>query len=219
MFASPRSLLSNHRTITEQEREFFANQWGKVKKKRKSSSRNKHYSFTVSCPTVFRYDAHRLQISSSKSRKEKMDKSKNKSLKEFVQEQNDALSDVSDSTQSVLSQCLTSQEASTQDSEVPPSNVPALKSNEGTLPARRVSLQNGDTQLGSRTDGDPGRKGKHGGGRELSKTSLAKPMKPTLKSKRRLLPSSPEPTPDDTVTVSLDIWLAIEPPTYLSLPK
>lgn len=51
---APRSLLSNHRMfIIEREREFFANQWGKVKKKRKSS-RNKHYSFTVSCPTFFR---------------------------------------------------------------------------------------------------------------------------------------------------------------------
>lgn len=155
----------------KREREFFANQWGKVKKKRKSASRNKHYSFT---------------ISSAGSKKEKMEK--NKSLKEFVRQQNDTASN-----------------DSTGDSdELPIPEIPAPKSNEDTLPARRrksVSQQHGDSQLGSRTDGDPNRKGKRGRGtRETSKTSLAQPTKLVLKGKRRLRLSSPEPTPDDTVT-------------------
>jgi hypothetical protein len=41
--------------LTGQERDFFANQWGKGKaKKKKRSSRNKHYSFTVGCLAAFR---------------------------------------------------------------------------------------------------------------------------------------------------------------------
>ena len=120
--------------------------------------------------------------------------------------------------------CLTSPEDSTELSdEIPLSKPPGLKSNEDTLPARRrksVSQQNGATQMGSRTDGDPGRKGKRGSGaREASKTSLAQPTKPILKGKRRLRLSSPEPTLDDRVTVSLDVRVTIEPQTHMSLPK
>src|SRR6266702_2492003 len=58
MYAPLDRCFANHRRLTEREREFFANQWGKVKKK-KRASRNKHYSFMVSCPAVFRYKSHR----------------------------------------------------------------------------------------------------------------------------------------------------------------
>lgn len=156
----------------KQERDFFAKQWGKVKKK-KTSSRNKHYSFT---------------ISGAGPKKEKMDK--NKSLKEFVQQQNDSQSDYS-----------------TEDSdEIPLSKFQVPKYNEGTSPARRskrTSHRSHNTYVGSHPDDDPRRKGKHGSVfRETSKTSPVQPTKAMLKfkGKRRRRLSSPDSPPDDTFT-------------------
>jgi len=86
---------------TEKQRDFFANQWGKVKKKKKSQT--SRYSFTVSCLAVFGYKPYRLQTSRAGSKKGRMGRmEKNKSLEEFVQQQNDSdsESDVSDTTQS-----------------------------------------------------------------------------------------------------------------------
>ncbi|KAH9043764.1 hypothetical protein EDB85DRAFT_2080724 [Lactarius pseudohatsudake] len=157
----------------EREREFFANQWGKVKKK-KRASRNKHYSFT---------------ISSSGSKKGKMEK--NKSLQEFVQRQNDAQSDDSTETGD-------SDEIPLSKSQEPKSNEGTLPARR----RKSINKQNDDSHVGSRTDsGRKEKKGSKA--RETSKIYSAPPTtKVILKGKRRRRLSSPDSGPDDTATAT-----------------
>ncbi|KAI9445468.1 hypothetical protein H4582DRAFT_1915640 [Lactarius indigo] len=161
----------------KREREFFANQWGKVKKK-KRASRNKHYSFT---------------ISSAGSKKGKMEK--NKSLQEFVQRQNDAQSDDSTETGD-------SDEIPLSKFQEPKSNESTLPARR----RKSINRQNDDTHVGSRTGDNSGRKEKKGSrARETSKTTSAPPTtKAILKGKRRRRLSSPDSGPelDDTATAT-----------------
>jgi hypothetical protein len=89
----PQSSRANYR-VTEREREHFAN-WKDKPKKKKKSSKDKHYSFTVSNSRWYHLinKFHSLQVWGSESKKGTKDKKK--ALQDFVQRQNVSQSDVS----------------------------------------------------------------------------------------------------------------------------
>ncbi|KAH9075786.1 hypothetical protein EDB83DRAFT_2352309 [Lactarius deliciosus] len=197
----------------EREREFFANQWGKVKKK-KRASRNKHYSFT---------------ISSSGSKKGKMEK--NKSLQEFVQRQNDTQSDDStetgDSDEIPLSKfqqpksnegTLPSSKAreTSKTSSAPPTTKAILK---GKRRRRLSSPDSGPDDTATATSGEPPRKLPKTRTFSISQpvTTIAKPATPmrrgdasNLDSPSSLFSAPPSPAPIHSRPAA--------PPPPLSLP-
>ncbi|KAI0307557.1 hypothetical protein B0F90DRAFT_1674737 [Multifurca ochricompacta] len=170
---SPGDQFDAHPWWIKQEREYFAKMWSNKVKKKKKSSRDRHYSFT---------------ISSTGPKKVKRDQYN--TLQEFVRQQNNSQSD--DSTNDSDEIPLRRPHAAKSSGGMSP-----IRHRKGSKP--RNASDSHEEEL-FQTDDEISLEGRRAGGASSSKVTAARLPRPVLKSKRRRL-LSPDSARDRNAAV------------------